>query len=317
MHNGAAEASIPGYLQPWFLRANAAQAGAVLPEVFAALKKTVASRADLLAAGMTSRGLTSAVRRRRLIRIRRDHYALPGTSRHILEAVRIGGRLACQSALAHAGVFAVDEDFTHAHLDRDASRTRHPRDRWRRLTAGERDGVHVHWGALLDPAGEDSVSIVDALAQTLRCVHPWHALAAIDNALHLRLISMRDVSRIFAAAPKRLRYLRAHVEGRAEAGQETVLRMIVASLGLRYEVQVTLPGVGRVDLIVEGWLVLEADSKEAHEGWEQQVRDSDRGLAAARLGYATLRPVYQRTMFSPDAVALAILGALRGRRRRA
>ncbi|MHA7987325.1 hypothetical protein ACX9R5_16115 [Rathayibacter sp. CAU 1779] len=92
--------------------------------------------------------------------------------------------------------------------------------------------------------------------------------------------------------------------------------MIVRRLGLRYEIQKGLPGLGRVDILVEGVLVLEADSRAHHDGWEHHVEDRRRDLAAARLGLASLRPAYQHTMYNQALVADAIrglIGALLGR----
>jgi hypothetical protein len=279
---------------------------------FEQLGVRIASRAELAVAGASGRALTTAVAGGHLIRVRRDHYALPATSRRILEAVRVGGRIACLSALAEAGIFAIDKNFTHVHLGRDASRTRHPRHRFLRLTDRERDGVRTHWSPLLDAeaANEYSIGVPDALAQVLTCQHPWHAIASIDNALFLGAISEGELADVFAHAPERVQHVRDLVDGRAEAGQESVLRMIVRSAGLRCEPQVNIEGVGRVDMVVEGVLVLEADSRLAHDSWELHVRDRDRDIDLARVGYMSLRPVYQRTMLRPDDVRDAVLHLL-------
>jgi len=275
----------------------------------------MASRHELLRAGAASWTLTEAVRLGSLIRVRRDHYALPGTSPEILRAVRVGGRLACTSALAHNGVFA-DDPRTHVHVDRAMSRMRHPERRNVPLSAG-RGGAVLHWHPLLEPGDGDecSVGLIDALAQALRCQRPWWALASIDNAVNLGLLDELELEEVFASAPQRAHRLRPLVDGRAEAGQETILRLIVRSAGLRCEPQVTLEGIGRVDLLVEGCLVLEADSRLAHDGWELHVRDRDRDLAAARLGLMTLRPVYQRTMRDPTAVRDAVVNLVAEQRR--
>lgn len=279
---------------------------------FERLGVKIASREELMAAGASGRALTTAVRGGHLIRVRRDHYALPGTSRNILEAVRVGGRTGCLSALAVAGIFAIDKTFTHVHLGRDASRTRHPRDRFVRLTDRERDGVRTHWSPLLDAdaGNEYSVGVVDALAQVLTCQHPWHAIASIDNALFLGAVSERELAELFARAPEGVQHIGGLIDGRAEAGQESVLRMIVRSAGLECELQVSIDGVGRVDMVVEGMLALEADSRLAHDSWDLHVRDRDRDIDLARLGYMSLRPVYQRTMFRPTDVRDAVLHLL-------
>jgi len=86
--------------------------------------------------------------------------------------------------------------------------------------------------------------------------------------------------------------------------------MIVLDAGLNCEVQVVVPEVGRVDLIVEGSLVLEADSRQAHDGWEHHIRDRRRDLLLAERHYMSLRPAYQHTMFEPRLVQKSILGLL-------
>jgi hypothetical protein len=73
---------------------------------------------------------------------------------------------------------------------------------------------------------------------------------------------------------------------------------------------VTVPEVGRVDLIVEGCLALEADSRLAHDGWERHVHDRRRDLLLARNQFMSLRPAYQHTMFEPDLVRASVLGLL-------
>ncbi len=273
---------------------------------------TIASREQLRAAGATGRGLTAAVQTGTLIRIRRDHYALPGTARLIQQAVRVGGRIGCVSALSLAGVFAFDSTFPHVHLDRAASRCRSPRNRFLPLSEDNRDGAELHWSPLVAPdeATEFSVGMLDALHQAVRCQSPWLAIASLDNALHLGRIGESELNELFRRLPERFRPLRAQVDGRSEAGQETVLRLIMRSAGLDCQLQVVIDGVGRIDILVEGILVLEADSRLAHDGWELHVRDRNRDLDLARQGYMRLRPVYNRTMYYPNDVLAAVLNLL-------
>ena len=280
-------------------------------DAFEALDSTVATRAHLLACGATGASLTAAVKAGHLVRCRRDRYTLPSTSERVIRAVRVGGRLACVDALEHMGVYQ-DQPGLHVHLLREASRVRSPHDGRTRLTA-RRGDVHTHWAPLLEPDRGDEVCVglIDALIQAAHCQHPWRALASIENAAYQGLVTDGDLRAIFSAAPARVRALATSFDPRAEAGQETVLRMIVVSAGLACESQVWIDGVGRVDLVVEGCLVLEADSRKAHDGWALHVRDRDRDLALARLGYMSLRPVYQRTLGDPIGVRDAILELVR------
>lgn len=281
------------------------------PEVFDELGLRVASRAQLVAAGVHGRTLTGAVRNGHLLRLRRGLYALPETDRAIAEAVRVGGRIACISALRYHGVFAADAPFTHLHLPPNAARLRSPRSRFRPL-GDDRDGVELHWRPLIEPQSMDdcSVGVLDALAQAVLCQPHVLAVASIDNALFLRSVTPRQVERMFATLPQNVRFLEGWIDPRSEAGQETVLRRIVHDAGLRYELQVEIAGVGRVDLLIEGVLIVEADSRSAHQGWERQTRDRRRDLIAASFGLQTLRPVYEHTMYEPQLVLDAISGAL-------
>ena len=282
-------------------------------DIFEAYGMPVLHRDELLAAGATGRSLTAAVRYGYLTRLRNGHYCLPGTDPHLQRAVRIGGVLGCVSALESYGVFTYDSSRTHLHLDGNMARLRAPARSRTPLTRHNRAGAVLHWSsALIDPdsAERHRVGILDALYEALLCQHPWHALASIDNALHLGLVGEGEVRALFARAPQRLAYLEPLVDGRAEAGQETVLRMLVVDLGLPFELQVVFDDVGRVDILVAGCLVLEADSRQAHEGWEPHVRDRGRDLALAARGLASLRPAYQHTMHRPMLVRDAIWGLI-------
>jgi very-short-patch-repair endonuclease len=254
--------------------------------------------------------ITVAIRAGELIRVRRDHYALPGTHKPLMQAVRVGGRMSCITALASWGVFALD-DFPHVHLTREASRLRSPNVRRTPFRLAE-DGATLHWWPLSRPelATEGRVGLVDALAHAVRCQQRHLAVAAIDSALHLDLLNHSGLKAVFSAVPKRFRGLSELIDGRAESGPESVLRLIVRDAGYRYHLQVPFDGTRRMDIVVENRLVLEADSRQAHEGWEKQVDDRTRDLDHATRGLPSLRPLYQHILFQPDRVRRAIYGLI-------
>jgi very-short-patch-repair endonuclease len=192
------------------------------------------------------------------------------------------------------------------------SRMRSPRSRFRPLNEYTRDGIDLHWWPTSNEldANSYSVSRQDALIAALRCQHPWHALAAIDDAIQHMKLTLHAAQELFEHVPNNVQFLRERIDGRAEAGQETVLRMIVLEAGLDFDLQVVVPEVGRVDLIVEGCLAVEADSRLAHEGWEHHVADRHRDLVLASQHYMSLRPAYQHTMHEPELVRASILGLL-------
>lgn len=263
---------------------------------------TVLSRAELLESGMSPRDITESVRGGSLRRLRRDRYAAADVSDDVAEAVRIGGRLSCLSLLKLIGVFVLNCTSLHVHVRPGTSRTRKP----------VNEATIVHWDTW---SGQNSpfhaVALLDAARQAVRCQKPRAAIATLDSLLHHRLLTREQLTLVFASLPSRFGVLLALVDSSAESGPETLMRLILRTLGVSYETQVVIPGVGRVDFLVEGWLIIECDSKTYHEGWDKQVEDRARDISAAGLGYVTVRPIATDLMHSGVRVQTAIADVLK------
>lgn len=254
---------------------------------------TVFSRAELRQGGSSGADITRAVKAGTLVRLRRDHYAYPDIDDDVADAVRVGGRVACITLLQMLGVFVLRSVGLHLHLRPHMSRIR------------KRKSLPtvMHWSNRVQEDGmRHVVPLRDAVLQSIRCQEPRAAIATLDSLLHLRLATREQVEMLFQALPARFHALLNLVDPSAESGPETYMRLLLRTLGLHYETQVQLPGVGRVDFIVEGWLIIECDSKEFHEGWDKQVEDRARDIAAARLGYTTIRPLASDILFDSSGV---------------
>lgn len=156
--------------------------------------------------------------------------------------------------------------------------------------------------------------IVEALACAFQCQSVRATIASIDSALHHGVISGGDVDLVFALADERFRCVRGLVDGRAESGPETFARLLARTCGRTVEVQTHIEGVGRVDLLVDGWIVVECDSREFHSNWDAQAEDRRRDLALAARGYACVRITANQLYHSPATLLDAIRGLLaRGR----
>lgn len=274
------------------------------------LKPSAAStfhrRSDLRRQGWTDRDLARAVADGRLLRPRSGAYLPAGTHTDAVDACALGGRLACVSALERLGVFVLEHDLLHVHLKEERST--------RTLTRP----VRRHWARLRRTPHPRSFSVdaFDAIVQAVRCQPARAALATLDSALYLGVLRRDDLDELFRVLPRRHRVLRRLVDARAESGPETLVRLMLRTLGAAYEVQVDIDGVGRVDFVVDGWLIVECDSKAFHSTWEEQRRDRRRDQAAAALGYSTYRPIAEDIMWSPDLVQAALAGLLAARRPR-
>ncbi|WP_374197884.1 type IV toxin-antitoxin system AbiEi family antitoxin domain-containing protein [Microbacterium sp. OVT16B] len=239
----------------------------------------ILSRNDLREAGLSTHAITRAVRGGRLTRIRNGVYAVGDVPEDVQTALHVGGRISCVSLLRLLGIFVLEATGVHIQVRPHLSRSRDRR---------PPDAV-LHWVACDDVGLPHAVSIDDAVRQSIRCQAPRAAIATLDSVLHHRLLTREHLVSIFQGLPERYRPLLALVDGIAESGPESFMKLILRTLGVRFEMQVEIQEVGRADFVVEGWLIIECDSREFHQGWDQQMRDRARDLGAARLGYVCIR----------------------------
>ena len=277
--------------------------------------ETHRTRADLFADGLSGRQITEAVKSGALIRARRDRY-LPGDAPDaVVRAVRVGGRLTCLSLLTMLEVFVLTNSRLHVQLDPRMSRMRSPHDRARRLDLKRLHGTRLHWLSPGEHLGAATcVSVVVALAHAVLCQAPRAAIASIDSALNKGMIRLEDVASIFDHLPAKYRVLARLVDGRAQSGPETLARLMLLSLGCAVDLQVEFDDVGFVDIVADGWLVVECDSQQYHSDWDQQVKDYARDLKLAQRGFAVLRLTAKDIMDHPEEVLAALRGLIEARR---
>lgn len=261
------------------------------------------SRAELLATGMTGRGITDAVRTGQLVRLRNGHYATASFGPELQRAVRFGGRLGCASELRSRGVWTLPPASTHVHLAPNASRLRHL------------DGVVPHWHPLVDPAGatRSHVGVIDALVRAADCLPRVEAVAAIDSALNSGLVTRSRLERVTGEPVFAARL--AEADGAAQSGLETAVRLLGRDLGFRVAIQVRFAGIGDADVVIEDWIVVETDGSEFHDAAAPSARDRRRDALHAAAGRTALRFRYAQVVYESPSVAAAIIGAVESHRR--
>ena len=89
------------------------------------------------------------------------------------------------------------------------------------------------------------------------------------------------------------------------------MRLILASAGLVVETQVDIPLVGRVDILIDGWLIVEIDSREHHGTVPDQENDRIRDGNAALLGLDTVRFMPEAVRDAPSWCREVVLARLR------
>jgi len=129
----------------------------------------LASLGELLDRGHWRERIEIAVMHRKLIRVRKGWYALGDEPEAVIRAWRVGGRLACRSAVAfHTGTG--DITVLHVEVPSNAARLRSPNFAKQRL--GRDDGVVVHWVNDRGNGDRRAAPLERALEQAQRCRAP-------------------------------------------------------------------------------------------------------------------------------------------------
>ncbi len=261
--------------------------------------------ADLVRTSEDGVRLRRAVLAEAVVRVGRGTYALPGAEPDLVTACAYRARLGCVSAAAfwRLPVLHIPQE---PHLSV-------PRERGGPARRGD-PPARVHREAGIPASADDRVPVVPlvhAFARMLLCQPPDHALVTIDSALSRGIVTARDIgSALPASAPAGARRTLALADGRSQSPIESVARHALVQAGLRTEPQVLVPGVGYVDLVVQGRVVVELDGFAYHSGRREYREDRRRDRELVAQGYVVLRFTFEDVMRDPQIVVRAVRAAL-------
>lgn len=278
----------------------------------------ISTRRDLLRCGFTGHQLTAAVRGGIVRRVRQGHYALANADVERLAAVRLGGRLGCLSATKTFGLWAGSDECVHVTLPANAARLRTNvplRGREVALTPDRfRLPVVLHWRDV--PVGRRTsgnawrVDLPTALAEVASCAARRDVRAAFESAIHEGLLQVGDAQRwLDAVLPSTETPM--VLSAASGSGAESHLIEELVAQGLEFLQQVEFPGVGYVDFLVAGRLVVEVDGYEFHSSKDQFEIDRARDAILLSRGYATLRIPARVMIHEPELAAEMLRGAIR------
>ncbi len=252
--------------------------------------------------GVTTARVRAAIARGELRRVRKGWVCVPDAPADVVRAVSVGGRLACISAARSRGLWVPGEsDILHVGLPHHAGHR-----------PGELTGVVAHWTSARWRDEAQTIEPVDTLIrQVLLCCDRESAIAIIDSALNQRKLTGAILRRIVTSLPTRFGTVLDEVDAASESGLETLCRLRLTALGASIRSQVTIPGVGRVDLLIGDRLIVEADGREWHDGSTSFHADRTRDLALLRLGYLVIRVSYEHVINEWMLVELTVRGANR------
>ena len=263
---------------------------------------SVARTKELVDRGVSRRQIDHHLVRGEMLRLRTGVIALPDAPADFIAAVLSNGRVTCLSAAKVYDLWSLHPP-TGLHLS-----CRHGHGHGTGFTNHRELTVPVHPRAPL-------VGLVDVLIHALRCLPPLEAAVMVECALQ-RGDTVRSflLDRLPGDRNGPARAALGLVTCTAESPVEVVARVLFRGAGFHVEAQARLEGVGRVDFLLEGFLVVEVDGAAFHSDRRALRRDLHRNNKTIAGGYLVLRYSYEDIMFHPDDVLREVRGVLSGRR---
>lgn len=264
------------------------------------LRGGVSTTAELRSLGYSARDIARAAGSGGLLRVTRGVFALPQLDPSELAALRAGGRLTGAAGARRHGVWAPPHQVIDVSVE--------PHARSPRL----QPGVHlrIDWSARREPGTRSLVGAAGCLIRLSHVEDARATFASFESALHAGCLTYSERERVIAAAPRRMRRFLARAVSASESGGESLLSFGLIRAGIPFTQQVDVPGVGRVDVIIGGRLVVEIDGAEFHTGREAFERDRRRDALLVALGYRVLRFSYLQVLHRWGEVERAIRAAV-------
>lgn len=254
-----------------------------------------ATWSQLMSHGVTDGRLRAAVRRGRVSRVAEGAYALTEADVDVVTAVRLRGRLTCCTAARRHGLQLLrDPGVPHVAVPRNRS--------------GRSTEAVLHRGDV--PGSDVVVPVIFALLTLLRCLPLVEAVVAVDSALRAGLVSAGQLARqLRGPGSVKARLALMATDARSGSVIERVVRLALAAAGLPVSPQVWIDGVGRVDFVVDGWLVVEIDGFAYHSERRQFREDRRRANALVARGYVLLRFSYEDVVGRLDELVAVVVAA--------
>lgn len=259
-----------------------------------------ARRPALTALGVDYAALRRAVRAG-ILQPDRGLYALPTAAPDLVAVLRNRELLTCTSAASAYNLWSVPY-----------IGPRHVYHRRREAVGG--DVVH-HAGLLLPPSRvQPVVALADVLIHALRCLSFAESLVMVECAVGRGDMTVGFLrQRLPGKRNGKARAVLDWVDTGSESLLETLARTYFRQAGITVQAQVYLERVGYVDLLLDGWLVVELDGRH-HAEWKQVQKDHRRNNESVLQGYTALRYYYADVVYQPQKMVEQVLAVLRRRR---
>ncbi|MGO1542817.1 MAG: endonuclease domain-containing protein [Gulosibacter sp.] len=117
-----------------------------------------------------------------------------------------------------------------------------------------------------------------------------------DSIVQRGLLTITEIDEIAASYPPRIRAAVRRINGFAESGTETLVRLWLEEMRIPFVQQFMFRDSQRADFLLGRGLILEVDSVAHHASREQQQKDYNRDQYLRGLGYVVFRVTYDDVM---------------------
>ncbi|MCU1519763.1 MAG: hypothetical protein JWN19_148 [Arthrobacter sp.] len=249
----------------------------------------VALTRSLVARGAGETAIRGAVRSGAVIRLERGLLALPGADPELVAAKQSRALLTCISAAPRFTLWMLRPAAMPHYWHSNGRRTH---------------SCVSHRTALTHPGVAGAVAALpDVLLHALLCLPPLESLVMVESAYNSGAIDLTFLLRhLVGNRCGKARDVVAQVERGADSLLETLARILFRDAGISTETQVWIDGIGRVDFLLEGFLIVEIDGLAFHLNSRQFKKDRRRDNSAMVQGLPVLRFFYDDVVFAPEVV---------------
>lgn len=257
----------------------------------------VFSRAQWNSAGGDGRQLERSLRQGAFTRIRQGWFALPDASSRAIHAVKLASRLTCVDALKLHGAWDTKPPEVHLRVSKGqpaqtASASTLSRD-------SLRSGVVWHRALSETRLSKTCVDGIElALDCAFRCLPEEELVMVTDSLLNRGIINEVSYEQLKRRSPARVQERLAAVDGRSMSGTESKVRLWLLRHGHRVLPQFEFQRDKFADLLVDGWLVIECDSRAHHTSLRNYLEDRARDLILQAMGFVVVRLTYEQVILN-------------------
>ncbi len=220
----------------------------------------------------------------------RGVYCLPDADPTLVLAASVGADLACISAARIHGLWILRRP-TLIHVCVDHGRAL--------------EGVFKVHRSTRPP------TVLDICVQCMRCLPELEALCIVESAVVMGKVSMLALRRrTTGRRDGSLRKIVAQIDPFSQSILETVAKYHLRRAGYSFQSQVYIKGVGRLDLVVEKVLGVEADGRRFHVGASDFEEDRRRGNLLMIGRVPVLRASYTLLVDHPELFLRMVKQAL-------